>query len=72
MEKRYLSTKEAEEYTGLCFKTLKKLWADGHIKAKRVNDRIWRWDKESIDAYFSFSEEDAKAELILHEVKERC
>ncbi|WP_456464920.1 helix-turn-helix transcriptional regulator [Desulfurobacterium sp.] len=67
MEKRYLSTKEAEEYTGLCYKTLHKL----PIKKQKIGNR-WRWDKKSIDEYFGFSEEDVKAELILREVKERC
>jgi hypothetical protein len=65
--KRYLSTKEAEEYTGLCFKTLKKLRDNKCIKAKKIGNK-WKWDKESIDNFFSFSEEDAKIELILHEV----
>jgi predicted DNA-binding transcriptional regulator AlpA len=55
MEKRYLSTKEAEEYTGLCYKTLHKL----PIKKVKIGNR-WKWDKKSIDEYFGFSEEDAK------------
>ncbi len=70
MEKRRLTTKEAEEYTGLCFKTLKKLKEEGYITAKKIGNK-WLWDRESIDNFFDFSEEDAKAELILHEVLQK-
>jgi len=70
MEKRWLTTKEAEEYTGYCFKTLKKLVEEGYIKGGKRRNR-WRFDRVSIDEYFGFSEEDAKAELILREVLQK-
>ncbi|RUM41648.1 MAG: hypothetical protein DSY34_03365 [Desulfurobacterium sp.] len=68
MEKRYLSTKEAEEYTGLCYKTLHKL----PIRKEKVGNK-WVWDKKSIDEFFSSSdlEEEAKVQSILHEVNGR-
>jgi hypothetical protein len=66
MEKRWLTTKEAEEYTNLCFKTLKKHYLEGFISAKKVGNK-WLWDRVSIDAFLG--EDSLKEELLLHEVK---
>jgi excisionase family DNA binding protein len=68
MEKRWLTMKEAVEYTGYCSKTLKKLALEGHIKGAKRRNR-WRFEKNSIDEYLSSSEIDFKAELILQEVR---
>ena len=67
--KRWLTTKEAEEYTGLCFKTLKKYWLEGHISAKKLQGK-WIWDRESIDRFFS--EDDLRVTKILSEVGVKC
>lgn len=62
MTKRWLTTKEAEEYTGLCFKTLKKYWEQGDISAKKLQGK-WIWDRESIDAFLG--DDDVKVKMIL-------
>ena len=69
MNKRWLTTKEAEEYTNLCFKTLKKYWVEGHISAKKIGNK-WLWDRESIDAFLKG--EDFAAEILLSEMGIRC
>jgi len=66
--KRWLTTKEAEEYTNLCFKTLKKYYLKGFIYAKKVGNK-WLWDRKSIDAYLG--EDDLKTEVLLQGVVER-
>ncbi len=65
MNKRWLTTKEAEKYTGLCFKTLKKYWEQGDISAKKLQGK-WIWDRESIDAFFG--DDDVKVKMILQKV----
>ncbi len=65
MSKRWLTTKEAVEYTGLCFHTLKKYWLNGDISAKKLQGK-WVWDKESIDAFFG--DEDMKVKMMLQKV----
>jgi len=67
MMKRWLTTKEAEEYTNLCFKTLKKYYLEGSIYAKKLGNK-WLWDRESIDAFFG--EDNLRTELLLQEVKQ--
>ncbi|SMO61047.1 Helix-turn-helix domain-containing protein [Balnearium lithotrophicum] len=66
MKKRWLTTKEAEKYSNLCFKTLKKRYLEGLISAKKIGNK-WLWDRESIDAFLG--EDSLKEELLLHEVK---
>ena len=65
MTKRWLTTKEAEEYTNLCFKTLKKYWTEGYISAKKLGNK-WLWDKESIDKFLG--EEETEAQILLQKV----
>jgi hypothetical protein len=43
----WLSSTEAEFYTGLSLKSLRKLMEEGTIRAVR-NERTWRWCTESI------------------------
>ncbi len=62
MTKRWLTTKEAEEYTNLCYVTLKKHWELGDIIGKKVGNK-WLWDRESIDSFLG--ENETKAKLIL-------
>jgi len=69
MTKRWLTTKEAEEYTGLCFKTLKKYWEQGDISAKKIGNK-WLWDRESIDIFLKG--DDYTAELLLSKIGVRC
>ncbi|WP_457644717.1 helix-turn-helix domain-containing protein [Persephonella sp.] len=52
MNKRWLTTKQAEEYSNLCFKTLKKYYLEGEIYAKKIGNK-WIWDRESIDAFLN-------------------
>jgi hypothetical protein len=68
MDKRWLTTKQAEEYTNLCFKTLKKYYLEGFIYAKKAGNK-WIWDRYSIDAFFG--EDDLKTEALLQGVLQR-
>ena len=62
--KRWLTTKEAEEYTSFCFKTLKKYYLSGLISAKKIGNK-WLWDRNSIDAFLG--EDEVKTEVLLRE-----
>ena len=66
--KRWLTTKEAEEYTNLCFKTLKKYYIEGFICARKVGNK-WLWDRRSIDVFFG--EDDIKTEALLQGVLQK-
>jgi excisionase family DNA binding protein len=68
MNKRWLTTKEACQYTNLCFKTLKKYHLEGFISAKKIGNK-WLWDRESIDAFFG--EDDLKTEALLQGVLQK-
>ncbi len=63
--KKWLTTKEAEKYTNLCFKTLKKYWLEGHLQAKKIGNK-WLWDRESIDNFLG--EEQVNVKNILQKV----
>ncbi len=70
IKKKWLKTKEAEEYSGFCFKTLKKLVEEELIVGEKVRGR-WRFDRESIDRLFSGADKKVVTELILHEVLQK-
>jgi len=61
--KRWLSSKEAVEYTGFSVKTLKKLVYEGKIKGKKLCNR-WRFDRESIDLFFEEKENSFVIKLV--------
>lgn len=69
MTKRWLTTKEAESYSNLCFKTLKKYYLQGEIVAKKVGSK-WLWDRESIDRFLGY--EDYAVKNMLSELGIRC
>ena len=66
--KRWLTTKQAEEYTNLCFKTLKKYYLEGLIYARKIGNK-WLWDRYSIDAFLG--EDDLKTEALLQGVLQK-
>ncbi|WP_457681075.1 helix-turn-helix domain-containing protein [Thermovibrio sp.] len=66
-KKKWLTTKEAEAYSNLCFKTLKKYRELGYIKGRKAGNK-WLWNRYSIDAFLNGEDLDAEAELILREV----
>jgi len=64
MTPRWLKTRDACLYAGVCRNTLAKLIRDGALAASQINSRgDWRVDRESIDAFFG--QDDQKALAIL-------
>ncbi|WP_456342353.1 helix-turn-helix domain-containing protein [Thermovibrio sp.] len=67
LTKKWLTTKEAEKYSNLCFKTLKKYRDLGYIKGRKAGNK-WLWNRESIDAFLDGIDEELETQIALHEV----